>query len=89
MGKQKRNGQVLVGFALETNQEEEYAKEKLEKKNLDFIVLNSLNDKGAGFKTATNKITIFHKDLAKTSFETKSKNEVAKDICAEIIKLMK
>ena len=89
LGKLKRDDQVLVGFALETNQEEEYAKEKLEKKNLDFIVLNSLNDKGAGFKTATNKITIFHKDLAKTSFETKSKTEVARDICAEIIKLLK
>lgn len=89
LGKLKQKNQVLVGFALETNQEETYAKEKLEKKNLDFIVLNSLNDKGAGFKTATNKITIFHQNLEKTSFETKSKTEVAKDICAQIIKLLK
>lgn len=88
LGKLKRQSQILVGFALETNQEEAYAKEKLEKKNLDFIVLNSLNDKGAGFKTTTNKITIFHKNSEKTSFETKSKTEVAKDICAEIIKLL-
>jgi phosphopantothenoylcysteine decarboxylase/phosphopantothenate--cysteine ligase len=78
----------LVGFALETTDEENYAKEKLKKKNLDLIVLNSLNDKGAGFKSETNKITIFNKALEKTAFETKSKAEVAKDICAEILKLM-
>lgn len=89
LGKLKQDNQVLVGFALETDQEETYAKEKLAKKNLDFIVLNSLNDKGAGFKTATNKITIFHKNLEKISFETKSKTQVAKDICAQIIKLLK
>lgn len=88
LGRQKRDGQLLIGFALETFDEENYAKEKLKKKNLDLIVLNSLNDKGAGFKTETNKITIFNKDLAKTTFETKSKTEVAKDICIEILKLM-
>ncbi|MFN0257153.1 bifunctional phosphopantothenoylcysteine decarboxylase/phosphopantothenate--cysteine ligase CoaBC [Pedobacter ureilyticus] len=88
LGKQKADGQILVGFALETIDEENYAKEKLKKKNLDLIVLNSLNDKGAGFKTETNKITIFNKDLSKTAFETKSKTEVAKDICAEILKLI-
>jgi len=88
LGKTKTDKQILVGFALETNQEEIYAKEKLQKKNLDLIVLNSLNDKGAGFKTETNKITIFNKAFEKTSFEVKSKKEVAKDICAEILKLV-
>ncbi|RZK53043.1 MAG: bifunctional phosphopantothenoylcysteine decarboxylase/phosphopantothenate--cysteine ligase CoaBC [Pedobacter sp.] len=87
LGKQKQPGQILVGFALETENEEHYAKEKLKKKNLDLIVLNSLNDKGSGFKTATNKITIFNSNFAKTSFETKLKTDVAKDICAEILKL--
>lgn len=87
LGKQKKQGQILVGFALETENEEHYAKEKLVKKNLDLIVLNSLNDKGSGFKTATNKITIFSRDFVKKSFETKLKTDVAKDICAEIIKL--
>lgn len=88
LGSIKTDNQILVGFALETNHEEMYAKEKLQKKNLDLIVLNSLNDKGAGFKTETNKITIFNKALAKTSFETKSKTDVAKDICSEILKLV-
>jgi len=88
LGTQKTDKQLLIGFALETTDEENYAKEKLKKKNLDLIVLNSLNDKGAGFKSETNKITIFNKALEKTAFETKSKAEVAKDICAEILKLM-
>lgn len=87
LGKQKTGNQLLVGFALETFDEENYAKEKLQKKNLDLVVLNSLNDKGAGFKTETNKITIFNKALEKFEFETKSKAEVAKDICTEILKL--
>ncbi len=85
LGKIKRVNQLLIGFALETENEEQYAKEKLQKKNLDFIVLNSLRDEGAGFKTTTNKITIFNKALQKTSFETKTKIEVAKDICSEIV----
>lgn len=85
LGQQKKEDQFLVGFALETEHEENYAKEKLVKKNLDLIVLNSLNDKGAGFKTETNKITIFNKALDKMAFETKSKKDVAKDICAAII----
>lgn len=89
LGRIKKEDQLLIGFALETENEEFYAKEKLQKKNLDLIVLNSLNDKGAGFKTSTNKITIFNKAMVKTSFETKSKTEVAKDICNEIIKLIK
>lgn len=89
LGKNKAKGQVLVGFALETNDEENYAKGKLEKKNLDLVVLNSLNDQGAGFKSDTNKITIFNKALEKTTFEMKSKTEVAKDICEAILKIIK
>jgi phosphopantothenoylcysteine decarboxylase/phosphopantothenate--cysteine ligase len=78
--------QFLVGFALETNNELENAKGKLKRKNLDAIILNSLQDKGAGFATDTNKITIIDKDLNEKSFELKSKVEVAKDIISEIIK---
>ena len=78
--------QFLVGFALETNNELENAKSKLSRKNLDAIVLNSLQDKGAGFATDTNKITIIDKDLTEKSFELKSKVEVAKDIMNEIVK---
>jgi len=88
LGKQKKDGQLLIGFALETEKEEFYAKEKLKGKNLDLIVLNSLNDKGAGFKTENNKITIFNSALTKITFDTKPKAEVAKDICAEILKLI-
>jgi phosphopantothenoylcysteine decarboxylase/phosphopantothenate--cysteine ligase len=76
---EKKNHQFLVGFALETQNEEENAKGKLEKKNLDMIVLNSLRDEGAGFKNDTNKIKIFTK-TEKTEFDLKSKDEVAKDI---------
>jgi len=89
LGVAKKQNQILVGFALETNDEENYAKGKLEKKNLDLVILNSLNDKGAGFKSDTNKITIFNKALQKTAFEVKSKTDVAKDICNEILKLIK
>lgn len=80
-----KNQQILVGFALETNNEEEYAKQKLAKKNLDFIVLNSLQDKEAGFQKNTNKITIIDKNLSMQSFEAKSKAEVAIDILKVII----
>jgi len=89
LGKAKKPQQILVGFALETNDEENYAKGKLEKKNLDLVVLNSLNDKGAGFKSDTNKITIFNKALERTVFEMKSKTDVAKDICTAILKIVK
>ena len=85
LGEIKEN-QFLVGFALETNNELENAKGKLKRKNLDAIVLNSLQDKGAGFATDTNKITIIDKDLTEKSFELKSKVEVAKDIMNEIVK---
>lgn len=77
--------QFLVGFALETNNEVENAQRKLKRKNLDVIVLNSLQDKGAGFATDTNKITIIDKYFNQKLFELKSKDEVAKDIMNEII----
>lgn len=77
---QKKNKQVLVGFALETENEIENAKAKLLKKNLDIIVLNSLREKGAGFGFDTNKITILDKENNIRDFELKSKQEVAKDI---------
>ena len=79
----------MVGFALETNDEEKNAIDKLQRKNLDFIVLNSLNDEGAGFKTDTNKITIIDRKLQKTTFGLKTKNEVAKDICNKVAELIK
>ena len=88
IGKQKKEGQILVGFALETDNEEENAIAKLKAKNLDFIVLNSLQDKGAGFKGDTNKITIIDIQLNKESFETKLKTDVAADICQKIISLI-
>ena len=84
LGEIKQN-QILVGFALETNNELENAKGKLKKKNLDLIVLNSLNDKGAGFKSETNKVTILDKNDTITAYELKSKAEVAKDLINEII----
>jgi phosphopantothenoylcysteine decarboxylase/phosphopantothenate--cysteine ligase len=80
LGKQKHNGQVIVGFALETENEKTNALKKLESKNFDLIVLNSLNDNGAGFGHDTNKISIINKDHRVTDFELKSKKEVAKDI---------
>ncbi|TDG36831.1 bifunctional phosphopantothenoylcysteine decarboxylase/phosphopantothenate--cysteine ligase CoaBC [Pedobacter changchengzhani] len=89
LGQRKNKSQILVGFALETNDEAHYAKSKLQKKNLDLIVLNSLNDEGAGFKSDTNKITIFNKAFESTTFEVKNKTEVAKDICNAILKLLK
>ena len=77
--------QFLVGFALETNNELENAKNKIKRKNLDAIVLNSLRDKGAGFATNTNKITIIDKYFNEKPFKLKSKEGVAKDIINEII----
>ncbi len=79
LGQVKRTHQVSVGFALETNNELENARAKLQSKNLDLIVLNSLQDAGAGFKHDTNKITIIDKDRV-TEFELKPKTEVAQDI---------
>ncbi|MGY5350961.1 bifunctional phosphopantothenoylcysteine decarboxylase/phosphopantothenate--cysteine ligase CoaBC [Wenyingzhuangia sp. IMCC45533] len=81
---QAKQHQLLVGFALETNNEEENAKGKIQRKNLDLIVLNSLRDKGAGFATDTNKITIIDKDFEMLHFDMKSKSEVAQDILTVI-----
>ncbi len=89
LGRAKTNSQFLVGFALETNDEEFNAKSKLEKKNLDFIVLNSLNDTGAGFQYDTNKISIIDREGSVKKFDLKPKREVAKDIVTEIINLYK
>jgi phosphopantothenoylcysteine decarboxylase/phosphopantothenate--cysteine ligase len=80
LGQMKAAHQTLIGFALETNDEEQNAHKKMERKNLDFIVLNSLQDKGAGFGGDTNKVTILSRDGNKSSFGLKSKKEVAKDI---------
>ena len=80
-----KENQFLVGFALETDNEIENAKSKLQRKNLYMIVLNSLQDKGAGFATNTNKITIIDKDLNEKIFELKSKEAVSIDILNEII----
>ena len=85
LGIKKRSDQVLVGFALETENELTNASEKLIKKNLDLIVLNSLNDKGAGFKSDLNKITILDKQLKAETFVLKPKKEVAQDICQKIL----
>lgn len=88
MGLQKKEGQLIVGFALETNDELENAKKKLIHKNLDFIVLNSLNDKGSGFGHDTNKITILDKKGKIEFFELKSKQEVAQDILESVVALL-
>ena len=88
-GKIKKPEQVLVGFALETNDEKKHAQEKLQKKNADFIVLNSLRDKGAGFAHKTNKITIFGKNGHIEEFALKLKEDVAKDIVNIITKTEK
>jgi phosphopantothenoylcysteine decarboxylase/phosphopantothenate--cysteine ligase len=86
LGEQKKNGQVLVGFALETSNERENATKKLESKNADLIVLNSLRDPGAGFGHDTNKVTIFDRKGNEQRFGTKSKADVAKDIVDAIIR---
>ena len=88
LGQMKKDNQVMVGFALETNDEENHAKEKLQKKNLDFIVLNSLQDEGAGFQFSTNKVTLIDKD-GETKFPLKSKQEVAKDIVNKLVTIIK
>jgi len=85
LGKRKKNGQILVGFALETGNELENAKEKLHKKNLDMIVLNSLKNAGSGFNHDTNKISVISSDMDVKEFELKSKAEVAKDIVHSIV----
>lgn len=81
----EKTAQILVGFALETDNEITNAIKKLKSKNLDMIVLNSLKDAGAGFGGSTNKITIIDKDLNQTDYPLKSKSEVADDIIQKII----
>lgn len=88
MGRIKKENQTLVGFALETNDEILNAEGKLERKNLDFIVLNSLNDKGAGFMHDTNKIMILEKGGISTEYELKPKKDVAKDIVDKLLKVI-
>ena len=85
LGAIKKKKQVLVGFALETDNELENAQGKMERKNFDFIVLNSLQDKGAGFRVDTNKVTIIDRHHDFTAYDTKSKREVAEDIIEHLI----
>jgi len=89
LGKKKSKGQTIVGFALETNNEEKNALEKLVRKNMDLIVLNSLNDPGAGFAVDTNQVTIFGTTGILTQTELLSKQEIAVIIVDEIVKLRK
>ena len=88
LGEKKKDGQLLVGFALETNNEREYALKKMAAKNADMIVLNSLNDKGAGFAYDTNQVTIFEKNGKETPYEQKPKQQVAKDIVDKIVNML-
>ncbi len=88
LGKRKKKGQFLIGFALETDNEIENACDKLVKKNFDFIVLNSLKDKGAGFGHDTNKISIIDKSNKITHFGLKSKEEVASDIINKLTNII-
>ena len=88
LGELKHNGQILVGFALETNNEKENALQKLKNKNADLIVLNSLNDAGAGFGHDTNKVTIFEKNGNELVYERKPKQQVAHDIVDRIVKML-
>lgn len=86
LGKQKKANQVMIGFALETTNEEGNAKEKCARKNFDFIVLNSLNDANAGFQYDTNKITIIDKNGEKSPYELKDKKTVASDIINYLVR---
>ena len=85
LGQRKRKNQIVVGFALETNDEMANAKSKLERKNFDFIVLNSMKDKGATFGYDTNKVTIISKGNKIHNYELKSKDAVARDILDLVI----
>lgn len=87
LGNQKKPGQRLVGFALETDHEVAHAQEKLQRKHFDFIVLNSLNDKGAGFRYNTNKVTIID-GTTSTAYPLKEKQEVAVDIIDKLVALL-
>lgn len=89
LGKRKRSGQLLVGFALETQDETCHALQKLKKKNLDLIVLNSLRDQGAGFGGDTNKVTMIDSGEQFYHYDLKSKQEVARDIIDRVVQMMK
>jgi len=88
VGEMKTESQFLIGFALETNNEEANAISKMERKNFDFIVLNSLQDDQAGFGYDTNKICIIHRSGDKKEFDLKNKNAVAEDIVSEIYPIL-
>jgi phosphopantothenoylcysteine decarboxylase/phosphopantothenate--cysteine ligase len=88
LGSQKKQGQILTGFALETNGGKKYALVKLESKNADMIVLNDLSDEGAGFGFDTNKVTIFQRNGQETAYARKPKQQVAKDIVDRIVKML-
>jgi phosphopantothenoylcysteine decarboxylase/phosphopantothenate--cysteine ligase len=88
LGKLKKKNQILVGFALETDNELQNSIEKLRRKNLDFIVLNSLKEKGAGFGFDTNRITIIDKNNNIDKFELKSKEKAARDIIEKIVSIL-
>ncbi len=87
-GQQKRKGQLSIGFALETEHEIEHASAKMQKKNFDAIVLNSLKDKGAGFRHDTNKIKILEKNGRVLEYDLKSKHEVAEDIVQYLLHVL-
>lgn len=89
MGKRKKPGQVLVGFALETDNEVEHARSKLKKKNLDLVVLNSMQDSGAGFGTDTNQVTMIDSSGNVEVYELKPKDQVADDLVMRVIKMLK
>ncbi len=89
MGRRKSEGQVLVGFALETDNEEEHARKKLEKKNLDLVVLNSMRDSGAGFGTETNRVTMIDRMGNVEKYELKPKAQVAVDLVQRVLKILK
>ncbi len=86
LGQEKKQGQILVGFALETTNEREHALEKLHSKNADMIVLNSLRDPGAGFGHDTNKVTVFDREGGQFAFEMNTKDAIARDIVDLIIR---
>ena len=88
MGRLKAPGQLLVGFALETDREEEHALSKLKKKNLDLVVLNSMRDEGAGFGTDTNRVTMIDRSGNADKFTLKPKDQVASDLVRRVIKMM-
>ena len=89
LGQTKKNSQLLVGFALETNNELAHAQKKLKNKNLDLIVLNSLQDEGAGFGHSTNKVKILDRNGGIVDYGLKDKREVANDLLDKIATLLK